>query len=73
MAKRSKQHKTTHLIQARDGKVSVYCETCPWRDEVKVEGLEYVDAMQAIYKARDAHEANSVAPAERGEPQAERV
>jgi hypothetical protein len=52
------KHRTYHSSEAHDGKVAVACETCMWRRLVPVDGLSYVEAMTAIYKARDTHEAD---------------
>lgn len=62
MAKRKKQHKTTHSADAVDGRVYVMCLTCGWRDEVDVSSLSYVEALTAIFKARDDHEREANRP-----------
>jgi hypothetical protein len=57
MTKKPVEHKTTHSISADgDGAISVWCLGCKWRDSVDVRDLSYVDAMNAIFAARDAHE-----------------
>jgi hypothetical protein len=58
MPKRQKKHKTTHAAEAHEGKVIVLCETCEWRAEVDVSEMSYVDALKAIFAARDRHEAD---------------
>jgi len=53
------KHKTSHAAEAVDGKALVYCESCSWSDVVDIESLPYREAMEAIFKARDEHEAQS--------------
>ncbi len=50
------KHRTHHSAEAHEGLVAVGC-SCGWHDFVSVIGLSYIDAMEAIYAARDAHEA----------------
>ena len=49
------EHETYHAADAHDGTVWVGC-SCGWKDTVNVSGdVSWIEAMRAIYAARDAH------------------
>lgn len=58
-----KKHQTYHFSDPDDeGKVLCRCEHCPWTALVSVKGKTWVEGMEVIFAARDAHEIESVKP-----------
>jgi hypothetical protein len=54
-------HKTSHAAEPdEDGRVLAYCTDCDWREWLPVNSLSWMDAMTAIFAARDRHEADTI-------------